>query len=76
MEVKPMNRKEIHVVIERDGSIISTVKGIKGSLCQTVAAQFNTLGQVTEQNPTNEYYESGANHRIVLPQLSVNKMKG
>ena len=61
-----MNRKEIHFVIERDGSITSTVKGIKGSRCQTVAAKFNTLGQVTKQNPTNEYYESGVRQRILL----------
>jgi hypothetical protein len=66
MEVKPMNRKEIHFVIERDGSITSTVKGIKGSLCRTVAAEFSTLGQVTEQNPTNEYYECGSRQRILL----------
>ena len=61
-----MNRKEIHFEIDRNGNIKSTIKGIKGSTCSTIAAEFKHLGQVTEQEPTNEFYESGSSHRVLL----------
>ncbi len=61
-----MNRKEIHFVIEHDGSITSTIKGIKGANCRTLAAKFESLGSVTEQKYTNEYYESNHSHRVSL----------
>ena len=61
-----MNRKEIHFVIEPDGNITSTIKGIKGSHCSTVAAEFKGLGQVTEEKPTHEFYEPGNSHRVLL----------
>jgi hypothetical protein len=66
MEVKQMNRREIHFEIDRDGNITSTIQGIKGSLCETVATEFKSLGKVTEQNPTNEFYEPGDRQRVVL----------
>jgi hypothetical protein len=61
-----MNRREIHFVIDRDGNIQSTVKGVKGSGCSIVAEEFNSLGQVVGQEQTNEFYESGDGFKIWL----------
>jgi hypothetical protein len=52
-----MNRSEIHFVIDRDGNIQSTIKGIKGSGCGTIAAEIEKLGRVAKQERTKAYYE-------------------
>jgi Protein of unknown function (DUF2997) len=52
-----MQRKEIHFVIDRDGNIQSTIKGIKGSGCGTLAAEIEKLGQVVRQEKTQEFHE-------------------
>ena len=52
-----MNLKEIHFIIDREGNVQSTIKGIKGSACSSLAAEFEELGQVIGQQPTNEFYE-------------------
>jgi len=54
-----MQRREIHFVIDREGNIHSTVKGVKGSGCSLVAEEFKSLGQVVGQEQTNEFYEPG-----------------
>jgi hypothetical protein len=61
-----MKRKEIHFVIDREGNIHSTVKGVKGSSCSLVAGEFKGLGQVVGQEQTNEFYESGDGAKIWL----------
>ena len=61
-----MNRKEIHFVIDREGNIQSSIKGIKGSSCSSVAEEFNDLGQVVEQQQTNEFYESCNSSKLSL----------
>jgi hypothetical protein len=66
MEVKQMNRREIHFEIDGNGNIKSIIKGIKGSSCTSIAADLENLGQVTDQLPTNEFYESNQSHRVVL----------
>jgi len=66
MEVDPMNRKEIHFVIDREGNIQSSIKGIKGSTCSAIAEEFSDLGQVIEQQQTNEFYESGNSSKLSL----------
>jgi hypothetical protein len=57
MEVNQMNRSEIHFVIDRDGNIQSTIKGIKGSGCGTIAAEIKKLGRVAKQEKTQEFHE-------------------
>ena len=61
-----MNRKEIHFVIDREGNIQSSIKGIKGSACSSIAEKVKDLGQVIEQQQTNEYFESGTSSQISL----------
>ena len=57
MEVKPVNRNEIYFVIEPDGTIQSTINGVKGSACSSIAAEIEKLGQVVKQERTRAYYE-------------------
>jgi hypothetical protein len=54
-----MERKEIHFVIDREGTIQSTIEGIKGSACGSLAAEIEKLGQVVKQARTKAYYERG-----------------
>lgn len=62
----PMDRKEIHFIIDREGNIQSTIQGVKGTACNSLAAEFKDLGQVVEQQPTNEFYETGNRSKLSL----------
>ena len=61
-----MKRKEIHFVIDREGNIQSSIKGIKGSSCSSIVEEFTDLGQVIEQQQTNEFYESCNSSKLSL----------
>jgi hypothetical protein len=61
-----MNRKEIHFIIDREGNVQSTIKGIKGSACSLLAAEFEELGQVIGQQPTGDFYETVNSTKIRL----------
>jgi hypothetical protein len=65
-----MNRKEIHFVIDRQGNIQSTIKGIKGAACRSISKEFRELGQVIEQQPTDEFYQiwNGSELQLDLKQ--------
>jgi len=52
-----MERKEIHFVIDREGTIQSTINGVKGSACSSIAAEIEKLGRVIKQKRTNAFYE-------------------
>jgi len=52
-----MKRKEIHFVIDHDGNIQSTIRGIKGSGCSTIAAEIEKLGRIVKLERTKEFYE-------------------
>ena len=67
-----MHREEIHFTIDREGNVQSTIKGIKGSACSSLAAEFEDLGQVIGQQPTSEFFET-ANSAIL--QLSLKHKK-
>ena len=51
-----MKRKEIHFVIDRDGNIQSTVRGIKGSGCSAIAVEIEKLGRIVMLARTKEFY--------------------
>jgi hypothetical protein len=61
-----MKRAEIHFVIDREGTIHSTVKRVKGAGCSVIAEKFKSLGQVTAQEQTNEFFASGSDSKIRL----------
>ncbi len=52
-----MNRNEIHFVIDREGNIQSTIKGVKGSSCSSIEEKIEKLGRVVKQERTKEFYE-------------------
>ena len=52
-----MERKEIHFVIDREGTIQSTINGVKGSACSSIAAEIEKLGRVIKQKRTKAFYE-------------------
>jgi len=61
-----MSRREIHFLIDREGNIQSSIKGIKGSSCSAIAEALNDLGQVIAQQPTNEFYEPCNSSKLSL----------
>ncbi len=52
-----MNSQEIEITIERDGRVAYTIKGVKGSDCETISALLEQMGQVETEERTGEYYE-------------------
>ena len=56
-----MGKKEIHFTIHKDGSIQSTIKGVKGDACVDIAESIKSLGRCLEEKRTPEYYENKQN---------------
>ena len=53
-----MKRKEIVFIIDKNGGIASTVKGIKGTGCSNIVKSLkNDLGEVISEKRTAEYYQ-------------------
>jgi len=58
MGVIKMKRKEVVFTIDTKGGVTSTVRGIKGPSCRSVAEAFKSLGKVVSETRTNEYFEN------------------
>ena len=52
-----MTREEIEIEITPDGRIQYTVKGVKGSACESISELLERLGQVERAEKTSEYYD-------------------
>jgi hypothetical protein len=52
-----MQKQEIEVAILPDGRIEYTIKGIKGSACESISALLEQLGKVEHEERTGEYYD-------------------
>ena len=52
-----MTHQEIEIAILPDGRIEYTIKGVKGSACESLSAVLEQLGRVTETERTAEYYD-------------------
>ena len=63
-----MQNQEIEITIEPDGKIAYTIKGVKGSACESISALLEQLGKVEEENKTGEYYEYGSDAHINVGQ--------
>ena len=50
-------KHELEIEIGADGKVEVKVKGAKGKSCLEYVQLFNTMGKVTDQQPTGEYYE-------------------
>lgn len=49
--------EEIKVVIEKDGALSYTVKGVKGAGCKALTKAIDALGTVTDSKTTSEFCE-------------------
>lgn len=63
-----MQQQEIEITIDKNGKIAYTIKGIKGSGCDSISAILEQLGSVEEETKTGEYYEYGSDAHINVGQ--------
>jgi hypothetical protein len=52
-----MNHEEIEIAVLPDGRIEYTIKGVKGSACESISALLEKLGKVERNERTGEFYE-------------------
>lgn len=63
-----MQKQEIEIKILPDGRIEYTIKGVKGSACDSISALLEQLGKIEEKSNTGEYYEDGSDSHIHIGQ--------
>jgi hypothetical protein len=61
-----MQREEIEVTILKDGRVEYTIKGVKGSACESISAMLEALGRVESAERTGEYYEQGSDTNVAV----------
>ena len=61
-----MQRKEIYFIIDNEGNIASTIKGIKGASCADVADEIKNLGEVLQEDRTDEYFVKEKTTSVVI----------
>ena len=54
-----MNHEEIEIAVLPDGRVEYTIKGVKGSACESLSAILEQLGRVEREERTGDYYEQG-----------------
>ncbi|MEZ4620319.1 MAG: DUF2997 domain-containing protein [Caldilineaceae bacterium] len=59
-----MQNQEIEIAIRPDGKIEYTIKGVKGSACDSISDLLEQIGQIEETTRTGEYYEYGTDAHI------------
>ncbi|RIK43696.1 MAG: hypothetical protein DCC55_05005 [Chloroflexi bacterium] len=59
-----MQLQEIEITILPDGRVEYTIKGVKGSACESISALLEQLGQVEVEQRTGEYYEQESDTHI------------
>lgn len=61
-----MQSEEIEIAVLPDGRIEYTIKGIKGSACESVSALLEQLGKVERSERTGEFYEDDTRIDVTL----------
>jgi hypothetical protein len=61
-----MNREEIEIAVLPDGRVEYTIKGVKGTACESLSALLEQLGRVEREERTAEYYEQEPESHIRL----------
>lgn len=61
-------REEIEVQIRPDGSVEYTIRGVKGSACESISELLERLGQVERAERTDEYYDLEGDAIISISQ--------
>lgn len=59
-----MQMQEIEITILPDGRVEYTIKGVKGSACESISALLEQLGKVELEQRTGEYYEQESDAHI------------
>lgn len=55
-----MENQEIEIAVLPDGRVEYTVKGVKGSACESISELLEKLGKVEQAERTGEYYADEA----------------
>jgi len=63
-----MNREEIEIAVMPDGRVEYTIKGVKGSACESLSALLEQIGRVEREERTGEYYEQEPESHLTLNQ--------
>jgi len=63
-----MQQQEIEIKVLPSGKVEYTIKGVKGSGCESISALLEKLGQVEEKMHTGEYYEYGSDTHLHVGQ--------
>jgi hypothetical protein len=63
-----MEKQEIEITILPDGRIEYTIKGVKGSACDSISALLEQLGKIEQTSPTGEYYEQEGDVHIAITE--------
>jgi hypothetical protein len=59
-----MQNQEIEIAILPDGRVEYTIKGVKGSACESISALLEQLGKVERAQHTGDYYEQESDGHI------------
>ena len=63
-----MNKEEIEISVLPDGRVEYTIKGLKGSACESISALLEQLGEVEAESHTGEYYERETDAAVFVSQ--------
>lgn len=63
-----MQKQEIEIAVLPDGRVEYTIRGVKGSACESIAALLDQLGEVEREERTAEYYEQDDHVDIQIGQ--------
>ncbi len=63
-----MNKEEIEIAVLPDGRVEYTIKGLKGSACESISALLEQLGEVEQEEHTGEYYERETDTGVFVSQ--------
>ncbi len=63
-----MTSEEIEIRILPGGRVEYTIKGVKGSACDSISALLEQLGRVEQQEKTGEYYEQGESVHVAVSE--------
>ncbi len=61
-----MQNQELEIKILPDGRVEYTIKGVKGSACESISALLEQLGQVEQESRTGEYYDQADDAHLAL----------
>ena len=61
-----MQNQEIEIAILPDGRVEYTIKGVKGSACESISALLEQLGIVEDEQRTGEYYEHDSDAHLTI----------